>query len=115
MRRPNPRPPMLHRLITDTKLPQIKPHHLGLDLHLIELFPAVNPNHGADHLGHDDHVAQVRLHEVGFLVGFGVLFGAAELFDEAHGFAFEAAVEAAAGAGVHDVAELFAGEVEESG
>lgn len=105
---------MLDRLITNRKLPQIKPHHLRLDLHLIELLPRVNPNHAANHLGHNDHVAEVGLDEIGLLVGFGVLFGLAEFFDEAHGFAFEAAVEAAAGAGVDDVAELFRGEVEES-
>lgn len=114
MRRPNPRPPMLNRLITNRKLAQIKPHHLRLNLHLIELLARINPNHAPNHLGNDNHVAEVRLDEVGFLVGFGVLFSLAEFFDEAHGFAFEAAVEAAAGAGVDDVAELFRGEVEES-
>ena len=114
MRRPNPRPPVLHRLITDTKLPQIKAYHLGLNLHLIELLPRINPNHGSNHLGHDNHVAEVGFDKVGFLVGLGFLFGFAELLDEAHGFALEAAVEAAAGAGVDDVAELVGGEVEES-
>lgn len=81
MRRPNPRPPMLHGLIADRKLPQIKPHHLRLDLDLVELLARVDPDHGADHLRHDDHVAQVRLHQVGFLVGLGFLFGFAEFLD----------------------------------
>ena len=106
---------MLHRLITNTKLSQIKPHHLRFNLHLIEFLARVNANHAPNHLGHDNHVAKMGLDEVRFLVGFCVLFGAAEFFDEAHGFAFEATVEAAAGAGVDDVAELFGGEVEESG
>lgn len=57
----------------------------------------------------------MRLDEVGLLVGLGVLLGFAELLDEPHGLALQAAVEAAAGAGVDDVAELFGGEVEESG
>ena len=105
---------MLHRLITNTELPQIEPHHLRFDLHLIELLAAINPDHGANHLGNNDHVSEVGLHEIGSLVRLGFLFSFAELFDEAHGFAFEAAVEAAAGAGVDDVAELFGGEVEES-
>lgn len=56
----------------------------------------------------------MRLDEVGLLVRFGVLLGFAQLFDQAHGLALQAAVEAAAGAGVDDVAELFGGEVEES-
>ena len=114
MRGPDPWPPVLHRLVTDAKLPQIKPHHLGLDLHLVELLAAVDPNHAADHLGHDNHVAQVRFHQVRFLVRLGFLLGFAEFFDEAHGLALEAAIEAAAGAGVDDVTELVGGEVEES-
>ena len=105
---------MLHRLITNTKLAQIEPHHLRLNLHLIELLPAIDANDAANHFRHDNHVAEVGFDEVGLLVGFGVLFGFAEFFNEAHGFAFEASVEAAAGAGVDDVAELFRGEVEES-
>jgi hypothetical protein len=50
---------------------------------------------------------------VGLLVGLGFLLGFAELLDETHGLALEAAVEPATGAGVDDVAELFGGEVEE--
>jgi len=105
---------MLHRLIANTELAQIKAHHLRLDLHLIKLLAAVDPNHTPDHLRHDDHVSEVGLYEIRFLVGFGFLFRFAEFFDQAHGFALQAAVEAAAGARVHDVPELFAGEVEES-
>ena len=56
----------------------------------------------------------MRLDEVGLLVGFGGLFGFTELLDQAHRLSLEAAVEAATGAGVDDVAELFGGEVEES-
>jgi hypothetical protein len=112
--RANTRPSVLDRLVTDAELAQVEPHHLRLDLDLVELLPAVDTDHGADHLGHDNHVAQVRLDEVWLLVGLGGLFRFAEFFYQAHGLALEAAVEAAAGAGVDDVAELFGGEVEES-
>lgn len=105
---------MLHRLIADAELPQIEAHHLGLDLHLVELLARIDPNHRADHLGHDNHVSEMGFDEIGFLVGLRLLFRFAEFLDEAHGFAFEAAVEAAAGARVDYVAELFGGEVEES-
>ena len=54
------------------------------------------------------------LDEIGLLVGLGFLLGFAELFNQAHWLALETAVEAAAGAGVYDIAELFGGEVEES-
>ena len=115
MRSPNPRPSMLDRSVRDTELAEIKPDHLRLDLDLIELLATVDTNHRPNHLGHDDHVAQVRLNQVGLLVRFRGLFRFAELLDQAHRFALQAPVEAAPGSRVHDVAELFGGEVEESG
>ncbi len=114
MRSPNTRPTMLHRLIADAELPQVEADHLRLDLHLIELLAAVDADDGPDHLRHDDHVAQVRLDQVGLLVRLGPLLGLAQFLDQSHGFALQAAVEPAAGAGVDDIAELFGGEVEES-
>lgn len=87
--------------------------HLRLDLHLVELLARVHTNHAANHLRHDDHVAQMRLDEVGLLVGLGLLLGFAQLLDQTHGLALEAAVESAARAGVHDIAELLGAEVEE--
>jgi hypothetical protein len=89
-------------------------NHLGLDLDLVELLSGVDADDAADHLGNDNHVPQVRLDEVGLLVGLGLLLGLAELLDQAHGLALQAAVEPAAGAGVHDIAQLVGGEVEES-
>jgi hypothetical protein len=105
---------MLHRLVTNRELSQIVSHHLRLDFHLIELLAGINTHHRPDHLRHDDHVAQVRLHQIGLLVRLGFLLGLAQFLDQAHGAALEAAVEAAAGAGVQDVEELVGGEVEES-
>lgn len=114
MRRSDTWPPVLHRLVTDAELPEIKAYHLGLDLHLVELFARINPNHRSNHFGHHNHVAQVGLDQVRFLVGFCFLLCFAKFLDEAHGLAFEAAVEAATGAGVYDIAELGGGEIEES-
>ena len=105
---------MLNRFVRDRKLAQIEAHHLRLDLHLIELLPRVNPNNGADHLRHNDHVPQMGFDEVRLLVWLGFLFGFAEFLDQAHGFALEATVESAAGACVDYITELFRGEVEES-
>lgn len=90
------------------------PHHLRLNLHLVKLLPRVDPNNASNHLRHHDHIPQMRLDQVRFLVRFGFLLGFSELFDQAHRFALETAVEAAAGTGVDDVTELFGGEVEES-
>lgn len=97
----------------DGELSQVVADHLGLDLDLVELLAGVDANDGADHLRDDDHVTEVGLDEVGLLVGLGLLLGLAELLDQTHGLALETAVEPAAGAGVDDIAELLAGEVEE--
>jgi hypothetical protein len=88
--------------------------HLGLDLDLVELLPGIDADNTSDHLGDDDHVAQVRLDEIRLLIGLGFLLSLAELLDQTHRLALEAAVEPAAGTGVDDIAELFGGEVEES-
>ena len=89
-------------------------NHLRLDLDLVELLAGVDTDDGADHLGDNDHVAEVGLDEVGLLVRLGLLLRLAELLDEAHGLALQAAVDPAAGAGVDELAELLGREVEET-
>lgn len=59
-------------------------------------FAVVYADDAADHLGDDDHVAEVGLDDGGFLVREGLFFGFAEFLDEAHWAALEAAVELAA-------------------
>lgn len=89
-------------------------NHLGLDLDLVELLARVDANDGANHLGDDNHVTEVSLDGVGLLVGLGLLLGLAELLDETHGAALQAAVDPAAGAGVDDIAELVGAEVQKA-
>lgn len=89
-------------------------NHLRLDLNLVELLAGVDTNDAANHLGDDDHVTEVGLDEVGLLVGLGLLLGLAELLDQAHGAALETAVDAPAGTGVDDIAELLRVEVKET-
>lgn len=81
--------------------------HLRLNFNLVELLAGVDTDNATDHLGDNDHVTEVGLDEVGLLVGPGLLLGLAELLDQTHGLALEAAVEPSAGAGVHDITELF--------
>ena len=94
-------------LLRDTELSKIEPHHLRLDLDLIELLPAVDTDDAANHFRHDDHVPQVRLDEIGLLVRLGFLLGLSQLLDQAHRLAFETTIESAAGTGMDDIAELF--------
>jgi hypothetical protein len=89
-------------------------NHLRLDFNLVELLARVDTNDATNHLGDDDHVSQMRLDEVGLLVGLGLLLCLTELLDQTHGLALETAVEPTASTGVDDIAELVGGEVEES-
>jgi hypothetical protein len=88
--------------------------HLGLDLDLVELLAGVDTDNGADHLGDDNHVTEMGLDEVGLLVGLGLLLGLAQLLDEAHGLALQAAVDPTASTGMDDIAELIGAEIEET-
>lgn len=89
-------------------------HHLGLDLNLVELLTGVDANNGTNHLGDDNHVTKMGLDGVRLLVGLGLLLGLAELLNETHGAALQAAVDPAAGAGVDDIAELVGAEVQKA-
>ena len=85
--------------IRPSPLPHATPKQRERETHLA----VVDADDGADHLGDDDHVAQVGLDDGGLLVWRGLLLGLAELLDEAHGLALETALEPTAGAGVDDL------------
>jgi hypothetical protein len=89
-------------------------NHFRLDFNLVELLSRVDTNDATNHLGDHDHVSQMRLDEVGLLVGLRLLLGLAELLDQTHGLTLETTVEPTTGASVDDIAELVGGEVEES-
>ena len=89
-------------------------NHFWLDFHLIELLARVDADNAADHLGHNDHVAQMCLDQVGLLVRLRFLLGLAQLLDEPERAALQAAIEPASGSCVDDIAELLGGEIKES-
>lgn len=88
--------------------------HFRLDFDLVELLAAVDADDAANHLGHNDHVSQMRLDQVGLLVGLGVLLRLAQLLDQTHGAALEAPVESTTGAGMENVQEFVGGDVQQS-
>lgn len=88
-------------------------NHLGLDLDLVEHLARVDADNRANHLRNDNHVTEVSLDNIGLLVGLGLLLSLAELLDETHGLALQAAVDSSAGTGVDDITELVRREVEE--
>ena len=102
-------------VLCDRELAKVVANHLRLDLHLVELLAGVDANDAANHLGDDNHVAEMGLDEVGLLVGLGLLLGLAQLLDQAHRLALETAVDPAASTGVDDIAELIGSEVKETG
>ena len=63
----------------------------------------VDADDGANHLGDDNHVTEVRLDDSRLLVWRGLLLGLAQLLDEAQGLALEAALEPAARARVDEL------------
>jgi hypothetical protein len=101
-------------LLRDRELSQVVANHLRLDLDLVELLSGVDTDDGTNHLWDDNHVTEVSLDQIRLLVWLGLLLGLAELLDQAHRLALEAAVEAAAGSGMDDVTELVRGEVQKS-
>jgi hypothetical protein len=105
---------VLDRLVRDRKFSQIVAHHFRLDFHLVELLARVDTNDATNHLGHDDHVSQVCLDQVGLLVGLGVLLRLAEFLDQTHRSALQATVESAPGASVEDVEEFIGRDVEKT-
>lgn len=90
-------------------------NHFRLDLNLVELLAGVDADNAANHLRDDNHVTEVRLDEIGLLVGLGLGLGLAQLLDQTHGLALETAVEPTTGTGMDEVAEVFGGKVEEPG
>lgn len=90
-------------------------NHFGLDFDLVELLAGVDADDAANHLGDDNHVTEMRLDEIGLLVGLGLLLGLSQLLDQTHGLALQAAVEPTSGTGMDEVAEFFGRKVEEPG
>lgn len=106
---------MLDRLVRDTELAKVMTHHFGLDLNRVELFAGVDADYASDHFRNNDHIAKVCLDGVRLLIWLRLLLGLAQLLDEAHRFALQATIESATCARVNDIAELFAGEIEQPG
>eukprot|EP01084_Bolivina_argentea_P298334 514089_1 len=97
---------VLDGLVGQRELGQVVGDHLSLDLNSVELLAVVDTDDGADHLGHDDHVAQVGADGLGLLTNLHELLGLAELLHQGHGLALETASETATSTGVDHLGEL---------
>ena len=81
-------------------------NHLRFDFDLVEFLAGIDTDDTANHLRNDDHVSEVCFDEVGFLIGLGFLLGLAQLLNETHRLALQAAVKTTAGTSVNDITEL---------
>jgi len=80
------------RLVGDRELAQVVTQHLGLDFDGGERLAVVDANDAANHLGHDNGVAQMRLHDLGLaVVDGGLLFRLAQLLEQRHLLALQTA------------------------
>eukprot|EP00982_Pelagococcus_subviridis_P004574 29242-Pelagococcus_subviridis.AAC.3 len=98
--------PVVHRPVRDGELREVVPDHLRLDLDRHERLAVVHADDGADHLGDDDHVAQVRAHRLRLLAARRLLLRLAELLHERHRLPLEAALETTTDARAEEIHEL---------
>lgn len=56
-----------HGSVGDGELAQVVAHHLGLDVDVVEHLAVVHRDLGVNHLGHDEHVAEVGLDHSGLI------------------------------------------------
>lgn len=74
----------------------------------------MHTNDRADHLGDDNHVAQVGLNNLGLLANANVTLGGVEALEESHGLALHTAVgKATAGTSINELDERGARELEQ--
>ena len=115
---------MLDGLVRARELSEVVASHLGLDFDRVEYLShntsllsiplhrqtgpqthlaVVDTNDRANHLGDDDHVTEVSLHDRGLVVRGRLLLRLAKLLDQTHRLALETALEPPAGTSVDDL------------
>ncbi len=99
-------------LVGDGELTKVPASHLGLDLNVGERLAVVDADDGANHLGHDDHVAEVRADGVGLLVLLGLLLGLPKPLDQGKRLALKTPREATTSAGSDHLGELSGGNIQ---
>ena len=90
-----------HGLVRDRELAEVVADHVGLDLDGGEDLAVVHADDRPDHLRHDEHVAQVRLDDVGLIVRTAFLLFLAQLFEQRCALTFDATLEPPARTRMH--------------
>ncbi len=94
-------------------LTKVVSDHIGSDFDSVPVLARVDFADGADHLGHDDAVSEMRLDRRGLLTIGAVLDGLDELLDEAVVTGLDTASESSALSGAEHVDHLGSAEFEE--
>lgn len=74
--------------------------------YLVKSLAVIDTDDGSNHLGDNDHVSQMCLHNFGLLIWWGLLLCATQFLHQGHWLALQATGESPASAGVHELHEL---------
>ena len=88
---------VLDGLVRDGEFAEVAANHLRLDFNLVEGFPLINTNHGSNHLGHDDHIPEMRFYNLRFLQRRSFLLGLPQFLEEGDMLPLETSSIATAG------------------
>ena len=80
---------------------------------MIESLAIVNANNRSSHFRDNDHVSQMGLNNIGFLVDGTFLLLLAELLDQSHGFAFQTTANLPSDTALEKLHKLFIVHVQE--
>jgi hypothetical protein len=84
---------VLARLVGKGELSEVPADHVELDFNIVKALSVVDSHIVADHLGHDDGVAEVGLDGDGLLSGLGVLLALLALGVETDVFVLDFCVD----------------------
>merc|ERR1740138_410479 len=88
-------------------------YHLGLDFNIDVLLSVVDTTNAADHLRHNDHVPQVRLHSLWLLAIGSLTLGLTQLLQHSDRLAFDATAELSALASLEELHEILIAHVQQ--
>ena len=60
---------MTNRFVGQRELSEVMPNHFRFDFDLVEGFSVMDTDDATDHVGKDNHVSEMSLHDSWFLVG----------------------------------------------
>ena len=97
---------MAYGLVGYGEFAKVMANHFRLDLYAVKYLAVVYANYRANHLGHDDHVAQVSFDGLRLIHWTTIFLGLAKPANESLRFRFQPSIDAATSAGVNEFRKL---------